>query len=61
MRGIGDLLYIDQYNMESKTRRKDTGMAWIYNKKAYGLVPQNWIRDCLKIYKIIDKFIKFIT
>ena len=46
------LLYIDQYILkESKTRRKNVAMAWTDNKR-YDLVPQSWIIDCLKMYKI---------
>ena len=29
-------------------------------KKAYDIVPQTWIIECLKMYKISDKFINFI-
>ena len=29
-------------------------------KKAYDLVPHNWIIECLRMYKISSKFIKFI-
>ena len=35
-------------------------MAWIDYKKAYDMVPQRWIINFLKIYKISDKFINFI-
>ena len=45
---------------ERKTRRKNVAMAWLDNKKTYDIVPQNWIIDCLKMYKISDKVIKFI-
>ena len=36
-------------------------MVWIDNEKAYNTVLQTWITDCLKMYKISDKVIKFIT
>ena len=36
-------------------------MKWIDNKKASDIVPKNWIISCLKMYKISDKVIKFIT
>ena len=49
-RGTAELLYIDQHILsESKTRRKNLAMAWIYNKKAYDMVPQSWIIKCLKL------------
>ena len=36
------------------------GMDWIDCKKAYDMLPQNWIINCLKMYKISDKVINFI-
>ena len=30
-------------------------MAWIDSKKAYDMVPQSWIINCLKMYKISFK------
>ena len=45
---------------ESKTRRKNLAMAWIDNKKAYDMVPQSWIINCFKMYKILDEVINFI-
>ena len=60
-RGTGDLPYIDQHILkESKTKRKNVAMAWIDYKKAYDLVPQSWIIDYLKMYKISDEVINFI-
>ena len=35
-------------------------MMWIDNKKAYNMVPQTWIVDCLKMNQISNKAIKFI-
>ena len=35
-------------------------MAWINYKKAYDMVLQSRIIDCLKIYKIFGEVIKFI-
>ena len=60
-RGTGELLYIDQHILnESKTRRKNLHMAWIDYKKAYDMVPQSWIINWLKMYKISDEIINFI-
>ena len=59
--GTGDLLYIDHILKKSKARRKNFAMAWIDYKKAYDMVPQSWIVDYLKMYKISNKIIKFIT
>ena len=55
------LLYIDQYILnESKNRRKNLAMAWIDYKKAYDMVRQSWIINCLKMYKISHEIINFI-
>ena len=35
-------------------------MAWIDDKKAYDMVPQSWIINCLKMYKISHETINFI-
>ena len=60
-RDTGDLLYIDQNILkERKTRRKNLAMSWIENKKAYDMVSQSWIIDCVKRYKISGEVIKFI-
>ena len=60
-RGTADLLYIDQHILnESKNRRKNLAMAWIDYKKTYDIVPQNWIINCLKMYKISHEIINFI-
>ena len=62
IRGTGDLLYSDQYIFkESKTKQKNVAMARIDSKKTYDIVPQSWIIDCLRMYKISDKFVKFLT
>ena len=45
---------------ESKTKRKNLDMARVDYKTAYNMVPQSWIIDCLKMYKIYDEGIKFI-
>ena len=36
-------------------------MAWIDYKKANDMVPHSWIEDCLKMYKVSNKVIKFVT
>ena len=60
-RGTGELLYLDQRILnESKTRRKNLAMAWIDYKKAHDIVPQSWLINCLKMYKILDEVLNFI-
>ena len=54
-------LYIDQHILnESKTRWKNLAMAWIDYKKAYDMVPQSWIINYRKMYKISDEVINVI-
>ena len=46
--------------MKARTDEKNLAMAWIDYKKAYDMVPQSWIINCLKIYKISHEDINFI-
>ena len=60
-RGTAELLHIDQdFLNESKTRRKNLAMAWIDYKTAYDMVPQSFIINCLKMYKISHEVINVI-
>ena len=60
-RGTEELLFVEQHILnERKTRRKNLAMAWIDYKKAYDMVPQSWIMNCLKMYKISHELINFI-
>ena len=60
-RGTAELLYRDQHILnESKIRRKNLAMAWIDYKKAYDMVLQSLIINCLKMYKISHEVINFI-
>ena len=43
---------------QDKTEKPSYGADKL--QKAYDLVPQSWIIDCLKMYKIFGKVIKFI-
>ena len=53
-RGTVELLYIDQLILnENKTRRKN--LAWIDYKKAYDMVPHNWIITASKCTKYQTK------
>ena len=59
-RGLGDLLCIDQHIFkESKLWQKNVAVAWTDNKKANDMVPQTWIIECLKMYKIFRQSHKF--
>ena len=60
-RVTAELLFIDQNILnESKNRWKNLAMAWIDYKRVYDMVPQSWIINCLKIYKISHEIISFI-
>ena len=60
-RSTAELLYTDQHiPNESKIRRKNLAMAWVDYKKAYVMVLQSWIINCLKMYKISDEVINVI-
>ena len=59
--GTVELLYIDKHILnESKNKRKNLAMALINYKKAYNMVSQSWIINCLKMYKISHETINFI-
>ena len=52
-KSAGELLYIDQHIFnESKTRRKNLWPG-LTKKKAYNVVPQSWIINCLKMYEMM--------
>ena len=60
-RDTGELLNIDQHILnKSKTQQKNLAIAWIDYKMEYDMVPQIWIINCLKMYKISDEVINFI-
>ena len=55
-----DKTYINVNINESGIRQKNRAMSWIYNKKAYEMVPHSSIINSLKMYKISHKVINFI-
>ena len=60
-RGTAELHYIDQHILnKNNTRWKNLAMAWIDYKKAYDMVPDSWIINCLKMNKISHEVINFI-
>ena len=48
------------HDKANKTRQKNLAMEWIEDEKAYDIVAQSWIINCLKMYKISSEVIKFI-
>ena len=53
-------IYASVYSQSRQNEAENIVMSWIHNKN-YDMVSQTWIIQCLKIYKISDKIIKFIT
>ena len=49
-RGTKDQLLIDKMILNgSKRRKKNLAMAWVGYKKAYDMVPNSWIVECLQL------------
>ena len=46
--------------MRARQDGKKLAMAWIDDKKAYDMVPQSWIINSLKMYKISHEVINLI-
>ena len=59
--GTGDLLFIHQHIPKERKAKQKYNYGVDYYKKANDMVSQTWIIDCVKMYKISDKVIKFIT
>ena len=54
-RGNNDLLYIDRAVIkEVKSRNKNLPIAWIDYKKAYDMVPDLWIIECLDLFGLAE-------
>ena len=52
-RGTAEFLYIDRHILnENRSRRKNIAIDY---KMAYDMVPQSWIINCIKMYKISHK------
>ena len=52
-RGTNDLLDIDRTVIkEIKSRNKNLAMAWIDYKKAYEIVSNSWIIECLDLFGV---------
>ena len=52
---------IPSSSSEIKSEEKNVGLAWVDYKKAYDVVLQTWIIECMKILKISEKVIIFIS
>ena len=55
-KGTDDLLYINQHILkEIKTSQINVVRVWIDYKKAYDMVPQTWLKECLKTFLNIQQ------
>ena len=53
-------LHWSTHPQQEQGEKKNLPSAWIDYKKAYEMVLQSWIINCLKMYKISDEVINFI-
>ena len=61
-RETNDLLFIDKMIMrELKMKKRNLSMAWIDYKKAYDMVPDSWIIDCLETTGINEKIRRLLA
>ena len=55
-RGTKGQLVIDKATMkDSKARLTNLTMGWIDYRKAYNMVTNTWIHECLEMYKVDEK------
>eukprot|EP00117_Sycon_ciliatum_P024937 scpid59285/ scgid3310/ len=60
--GTKDQLVIDLAAMaDSKRRRTNLAMAWVDYKKAYDMVPHDWIERCLELFGIHESVRRLMT
>ena len=60
-RGTKDQLLIDKVILQDcKKGHKNLTIAWVDYRKAYDLVPQSWMLECLDLRQISEKIKKFI-
>ena len=61
-RGTNNLLYMDRAVLiEVKSRNKNLAMACIDYKKAYDMVPQSGIIECLDLFGVADPIKSFLV
>ena len=60
-RGTKDQLLIDKTVLKDcKKRHTNLSMAWIDYRKAYDLVPHNWVNECIEMFGIAEKLRTFL-
>ena len=60
-RGIKDQLLIEKTVLKDcKKRRTNLSMAWTDYRKAYDLVPHNWVNECMEMFGIAENLGTFL-
>ena len=60
-RGTKDQLLIDKTVLKDcKERHTNLSMTWIGCRKAYGLVPHNWVNECMEMFGIAENLRTFL-
>ena len=57
-RGTGELLYSTSSTKARQDKTEKSGYGLVNYKKAYDMVPQNWIINCLKISDEVVNFME---
>ncbi len=52
------MIYYKEINT-SLNETENVAMAWFNYNNAFDMVLESWIKDCFKIYNIVDRVIKF--
>ena len=61
-RGTKDQLLIDKTVLnDCRKRHTNLGMEWIDYKKAYDMVPHSWILESLKLARVAENVVDFIS
>ena len=46
--------------INTKRRKTNMSMAWIYYKKAFDVIPHSWLIECLEMYGAEENTIRFL-
>ena len=61
-RGRKDQLLIDKTVLnDCRKRHTNLGMAWIDYKKAYDMVPHSWMLESLKLARVAENVVEYIS
>ena len=60
-RGTKNQLLIDKTILsDCRKRHTNLGIAWIYYKRAYDMVPHSWILESFELVQVSDNILKFV-